>query len=72
VSCQVISYDQDAECFVSWCAELNIYSAGESEAQAMEAIHEAVCLALDYAYRERILGRMVLRPGPWYALCNGN
>jgi predicted RNase H-like HicB family nuclease len=58
VNCQ-IRHDDDAGVFVSHCPTLNVYSQGETEEEALEAIKEAVSLhvttAFDFARLDKVL-----------------
>jgi len=58
MNCEV-GYDQDAEVFVSHCPTLDVYSQGETEAEALDAIKSAVTLhvttAFDFQRLDKVL-----------------
>jgi predicted RNase H-like HicB family nuclease len=53
-----IRHDPETGTFVSHCPELNLYSAGNSELEALEAIRSAVSLFLQSAYERKKLGEI--------------
>ncbi|MCI0529555.1 MAG: hypothetical protein L0Y56_19105 [Nitrospira sp.] len=55
LSC-VIWEDEDTGVYVSKCPSLDIYSQGESEGQAFEAIKSAVKMYLHAAYENQQTG----------------
>lgn len=55
--------DDEAGVFVSHCPVLNVYSQGESEEEAKEAIQEAIQLKLAIAYRFDRLHQILTRSG---------
>lgn len=50
---------QESGIWISHCPALGIYSQGESENEANEAIHEAVTLYLQTAYKMQTLDRVI-------------
>jgi predicted RNase H-like HicB family nuclease len=50
-----IRHDEDAGVFVSYCPALKLYSQGESEVQAMEALKSAVGLFLTTCFERNQL-----------------
>lgn len=50
---------QDSGIWVSHCPALGLYSQGESQTEATEAIHEAVTLYLQTAYKMQTLDRII-------------
>jgi predicted RNase H-like HicB family nuclease len=46
-----VSYDDVAGCWESYCPELNVYSAANSEEQARDALASAVNMTLTSYYR---------------------
>ena len=55
--------DKEAGVFVSHCPVLRIFSQGETEEQAKEAIEEAITLHLKTAFRFGRLHQLLLRAG---------
>lgn len=62
VTCQ-IRRDDDAGVFVSHCPRLNIYSQGETEEEALEAIKEAVTLHVTTAFDFNRLDKVLRKAG---------
>jgi predicted RNase H-like HicB family nuclease len=58
-----IEYDEEAGVHVSRCPVLKIFSQGDSEAEATEAIEEAVKMHLMAAYKFDRLHQLLLRAG---------
>ena len=46
-----VRYDPTAECFESYCPELDVYSAANSESEAIEALQSAINMTLTSYYR---------------------
>lgn len=55
----VIRKDDEANCFVSYCPGLNIYSAGRDRVTAKEALRCAVDLFIRLCYERQILWRVL-------------
>ena len=66
VSCTV-RRDDATNSFVSHCPELKLYSAGNTELEALEAIRSAVSLFLRWAYERKSLGGILIEMGMHYA-----
>jgi predicted RNase H-like HicB family nuclease len=62
MNCQ-IHRDEDAGVFVSHCPTLNVYSQGESEEEALEAIKEAVTLHVTTAFDFNRLDKVLRKAG---------
>ena len=62
MNCQ-IHRDDDAGVFVSHCPTLNVYSQGESEEEALEAIKEAVTLHVTTAFDFNRLDKVLHKAG---------
>ncbi len=58
-----IRHDEEAGAFVSHCPLLNIFSQGDSEEEAKEAVKEAVSLQLNALYQFDRLHQLLLRSG---------
>jgi predicted RNase H-like HicB family nuclease len=58
-----VRHDEEAGVFVSHCPVLNIFSQGETEDEAKQAIEEAVKLHLIVAFRFDRLHQLLLRSG---------
>jgi hypothetical protein len=72
VTC-TIQRDNKADAFVSHCPKLNLYSAGNTELESLEAIRSAVMLFLKWAYEHQRLSEIMNEygvrfnpePEPW-------
>ncbi len=62
-------YDKEAAVYVAYCPALDVYSQGESEAEAREAICEAVGLYLQTAYDHARLDKAGHHPNLFIATC---
>ena len=58
-----IQHDDEAGVFASHCPILNIFSQGESETEAKEAIEEAIVLQLAAAFKYDRLHQLLVRSG---------
>lgn len=59
----LVKYDQIARCFCSYCPELDLYSAGDSENEAAEALLEAVMLFIKHCSQDEILDEALQKRG---------
>lgn len=62
VTCMV-RRDDESNAFVSFCPEFAMYSAGNTELEALEAIRSAVELFLRYNYERSKLGEILQEKG---------
>jgi predicted RNase H-like HicB family nuclease len=62
MNCRV-GHDEDSDVYVSHCPTLDIYSQGESEEEALEAIKSAVTMHLTTAYDFNRLEKVLRRAG---------
>jgi len=62
MNCEV-GYDQDTEVFVSHCPTLDVYSQGETEEEALDAIKSAVTLHVTTAFDFQRLDRVLRKAG---------
>lgn len=59
----IVRPDPDTGSFVSHCPEFSLYSAGNTELEAIEAIRSAVELFLRYHYERSTLGALLWEKG---------
>ena len=59
----IIKYDSVAECFCSYCPQLDIYSAGNTRREAATAIQDAALLFIKHCSQDEILEEALLRRG---------
>lgn len=50
-----IRYDKEADCWVSFCPQFDLYSAGKSEEHAINAIVSTIRLFVAYCFERKIL-----------------
>lgn len=60
-----IKRDDEAGVFVSHCPSLNVYSQGETEREAIDAIQSALHLYISAAYRFDKLDQILHQAGFW-------
>ncbi len=58
-----IKYDDKARCFVSYCAPLDVYSAGKTEDEAHAAIVSAVHMFVSLCFQRNILDDFLTKRG---------
>jgi hypothetical protein len=54
-----VRHDEDTDSYVSHCPDLNIFSGGHSELEALEGIRSAISLLLEWAYKQKTLGSLL-------------
>lgn len=50
-----VKHDEKANCFVSYCPAVDVYSAGKSEGEAKEAIRSALLMFIRNCWKRKIL-----------------
>jgi predicted RNase H-like HicB family nuclease len=55
--------DPDTDCYVSHCPALNVYSAGNTELEALEAIRSALSMYAISLYKQNRLDEKLLTTG---------